>query len=775
MQMTENGYSQLSERMRATMKLLAGQIPRIPAMIAAFCLFLTGALTAPAPAFSTSAVTPASLTIEARTSLTTGLVKAGEFTFQLYEGGTLLQTKTNAAPETGSTEGRILFDQIVYTAAGTHTYTIREVVPENAVNAYGTRWADADQNTRETSGGFSLGGLIYAVEGAEAEVIVNVTQSGNSFIAEITSSPKIPEFKNAHLPGSLKIINNAHLASSEYIDYHVASGDPAYPGYMQLGMSLKNSAGKPVSGSFSINFYKKNGDSGKVYSNNGEVWVRQYFSDNGYTEPIPIPSSWTAVISGLPADSTFVVDTNSLGTTKYEPVLEPGSGTIEAGQTTVLTITDKRIEYSIVYSIGSDAKLQTDRNSYTWSATEAFSLADVVPNRRSHLFQGWYRKSDLTGDALTEIPKGTAEDITLYTKWKKVDLEPTPEASFTADGWDTGFLSGLTPGAAYTLTGANPKSFTAKGTTQALTEVAPGTLQLVKSGDLDLTADSDPQSLAVERAAAPELTAVQPAAINGKGSIPTTAAHQFSTDGVTWTDCAGATENLAPGTFYVRTKAAGIALASEAQTIVISAFVPEKEDELQKTEILGLSELPESLKEVFGSLEKMKQDMMLKLTVNGMPAAEGQVSFYDIVLYVSLDGGVTWEKATAENFPAEGLKITLDYPEGTNGKDFDFALSHAFTMTIPRLGTELGKIETPKVTETDTGLEATLKGLSPVALAWFKSGDAPTPTSTPAPTDAPTVVPKTGDGAAPMLWLLLAVVGLIGILSLKKRITRGRF
>ena len=47
-------------------------------------------------------------------------LNAGEFTFELYQGDTLLETVTNKG------DGSFLFTSIVYDAAGTYTYTIRE-------------------------------------------------------------------------------------------------------------------------------------------------------------------------------------------------------------------------------------------------------------------------------------------------------------------------------------------------------------------------------------------------------------------------------------------------------------------------------------------------------------------------------------------------------------------------------------------------------------------------------------------------------------------------
>ncbi|MBQ0079577.1 MAG: LPXTG cell wall anchor domain-containing protein [Eubacterium sp.] len=52
-------------------------------------------------------------------------LKAGEFTFELLENGSVIQEKKNDA------EGKVTFDKISYNKAGTHTYTVREVKVED--------------------------------------------------------------------------------------------------------------------------------------------------------------------------------------------------------------------------------------------------------------------------------------------------------------------------------------------------------------------------------------------------------------------------------------------------------------------------------------------------------------------------------------------------------------------------------------------------------------------------------------------------------------------
>jgi hypothetical protein len=129
-------------------------------------------------------------------------------------------------------------------------------------------------------------------------------------------------------------------------------------------------------------------------------------------------------------------------------------------------------------------------------------------------------------------------------------------------------------GGSYTLTGASPASFTASGDTQAITNVTPGELSLVKNGDGATTTDSDAEPITLSQAATPSLVPVQPTSGRATGSIPTTDIHELSTDNVNWTRCTGETEGLVPAAYYVRVAASGATLASDSQRIIIEAYVP---------------------------------------------------------------------------------------------------------------------------------------------------------------------------------------------------------
>lgn len=128
-------------------------------------------------------------------------------------------------------------------------------------------------------------------------------------------------------------------------------------------------------------------------------------------------------------------------------------------------------------------------------------------------------------------------------------------------------------------------------------------------------------------------------------------------------------------------------------------------------------EVPESLKEAGFAVA---EDVMVQLC-NVLTSKKGytyeNVAYYDITIEISADGK-TWEKATIDNFPKGGVSITMPYPEGTGEKTNDFAVAHMFTETSERLGVKAGEIEEPAVTKTEEGVKFTVKSTSPVAIAW---------------------------------------------------------
>ena len=219
----------------------------------------------------------------------------------------------------------------------------------------------------------------------------------------------------------------------------------------------------------------------------------------------------------------------------------------------------------------------------TGSATQNVNIGDAMTEiiytaADGYCFPTDYTVAAVNGITVTRIDftkikvSGTptaAADITLTAPTAKTK-EATPTAVFTANGTDSGKLTGIAAGMKYRINGGAWVDITA--TEADLTGLSACTITIMKSGNGTTTLDSDEQTITVTKAAKPALTPTLLTLAGGKGSIPTTAAHEFSTDGTAWTPCTGATENLDTGKYYVRVKANGTQLASETQEIAIFLY-----------------------------------------------------------------------------------------------------------------------------------------------------------------------------------------------------------
>ncbi len=150
------------------------------------------------------------------------------------------------------------------------------------------------------------------------------------------------------------------------------------------------------------------------------------------------------------------------------------------------------------------------------------------------------------------------------------------------------------------------------------------------------------------------------------------------------------------------------------------------DDETTKIEIAeGIVEVPPALAELkhLNTPEKIAQAMRAAITQTGVPARNTAV--YDVTLMISTDGGATWTTATAADFPANGLTVTLPYPAGTNSS-YTFTVVHMFTTSD--FNKTPGDTETPRVTNTASGLQFTVTGLSPISVGWVQPSTPTTPT-----------------------------------------------
>lgn len=165
----------------------------------------------------------------------------------------------------------------------------------------------------------------------------------------------------------------------------------------------------------------------------------------------------------------------------------------------------------------------------------------------------------------------------------------------------------------------------------------------------------------------------------------------------------------------------------------------------------GYNNIPGTLIAKGYTTEQSIQNALYRAIVDDNPgfAEDANVTvgttLFDVKFQVSFDGGNTYVNVTPENFPAEGLVVTIPYPEGTNKDNFNFEVSHMFEENVN--GHTAGDIEKPAVTKTDTGIQFRVMGLSPILVAWT-SIPAPEPEPEPEPQPVLEVrAPKTGDRA----------------------------
>ncbi len=88
---------------------------------------------------------------------------------------------------------------------------------------------------------------------------------------------------------------------------------------------------------------------------------------------------------------------------------------IAVGTTSNLTLYAKwnAINYNINYNLNGGT--QVPQNPVSYIIEDA--LAFTAPTRNGYTFSGWFNNVALSGTAITNLPKGTINDIQLYAKW----------------------------------------------------------------------------------------------------------------------------------------------------------------------------------------------------------------------------------------------------------------------------------------------------------------------------------------------------------------------
>lgn len=334
----------------------------------------------------------------------------------------------------------------------------------------------------------------------------------------------------------------------------VTTGAPAYfdIGYSNGNWLKKNSAG------------------------DWERYTEATFTEGTYKFECQVRIDGAAGLTHVLDSAGVTVTVDGVAWTTDTPAVRDTFSYLYAGSPEYTVTKPSATTYTVTVTAGANM-------TTTGSATQNVNIGDAMAEIIYTAADGYYFPTDYTvaavnGITVTRIDftkikvSGTptaAANITLTAPTAKTK-EATPTAVFTANGTDSGKLTGIAAGMKYRINDGAWVDITA--TEANLTGLSACTITIMKSGNGTTTLDSDEQTITVTKAAKPALKPTLLTLAGGKGSIPTTAEHEFSTDGTAWTPCTGATENLDTGKYYVRVKANGTQLASETQEIDIFLY-----------------------------------------------------------------------------------------------------------------------------------------------------------------------------------------------------------
>ena len=195
-------------------------------------------------------------------------LKAGEFHFELVEGNNVVATGTNNA------DGKIVMDPVTYTAAGEHTYTLRETkagATENGITYSTAEYTIVTIVKDNGDGTLSVEHKLQNDEKATFENAYNVTPKDSSVTDKITAS---------------KVLDGRDLKEGEFSfelvegDKVVATGTNAADGKITMSEITYNEPGKHT-----YTLREVPGDAGNGITYDGKTYtIETTITDNGKGE-----------------------------------------------------------------------------------------------------------------------------------------------------------------------------------------------------------------------------------------------------------------------------------------------------------------------------------------------------------------------------------------------------------------------------------------------------------------------------------------------------------
>ena len=208
--------------------------------------------------------------IKATKSLTGRDLKAGEFRFELVEGNSAVSTGTNNA------DGKIVMDPVTYTAAGEHTYTLRETkagATENGITYSTAEYTIVTIVKDNGDGTLSVEHKLQNVEKATFENAYNVTPKSFSVTDQITATKVLTgrDLKEGEFSFELVEGEDAKV---------VATGTNAADGKITMSKITYNEPGKHA-----YTLREVPGDAGNGITYDGKTYtIETTVTDNGKGE-----------------------------------------------------------------------------------------------------------------------------------------------------------------------------------------------------------------------------------------------------------------------------------------------------------------------------------------------------------------------------------------------------------------------------------------------------------------------------------------------------------
>ena len=426
----------------------------------------------------------------------------------------------------------------------------------------------------------------------------------------------------------------------------------------------------------------KNMESVVVTADNGYYFPTDYPVDEQNGVKVKRDSASQVTVSGMPYYNVDITLPDATAKTKAETpravFTATGSDTgtlsnvdsgmqysLDKGKTwtdingTIVTLTEltSGTEIQIIKRGGetaTDSEIQhitltqaaTPNASFTATGTDSGTLNGVSSGMQYRIGKGEW--SDITGEsaALTGLSKDTVIHVrrtggenTLFSQSQDITLEQAekPTATFTATDANTGTLSGVTTGMKYKI-GDGGWNEISSNADISLNNLSACTISVMQRGGEKL--DSDAQTITVTKPDAPAASAQN--CINGNDGkltgVNNTMEYRISGAG-SWIAIDGSeVPSLAVGSYEVRYKANGTALASAPQTVTIGSYAA------QLTKSNNDVSYYDSLVDAFDAA-KNNSDSTVKLLQD---CASGQISITDACKFtIDLNGRTITSTDTA--------------------------------------------------------------------------------------------------------------------------------